>query len=31
VPFDAADENASCDANTWKNNEFGTVSQACID
>jgi parallel beta-helix repeat protein len=31
LPFDAVDENANCDTTTWKNNDFGTVSQACID
>jgi parallel beta-helix repeat protein len=32
TPFDAADENAGCDGNTWKGNQFGTVNQpVCIE
>jgi parallel beta-helix repeat protein len=31
TPFDAADDNPGCDANTWRGNQFGLVSQpACI-
>jgi parallel beta-helix repeat protein len=29
--FDLQDDNATCDANIWKANRFGTASQPCID
>jgi parallel beta-helix repeat protein len=31
IPFDLADFNGGCDANTWKSNHFGTANQPCID
>jgi parallel beta-helix repeat protein len=32
TPWDAEDENPDCDANLWRTNRFGVVSQpACID
>ena len=30
TPWDAEDDNPSCDANVWKANEFGTTNQGCI-
>jgi len=28
--FDLDDDNAACDANTWKSNQFGAANQPCI-
>ncbi len=28
--FDLEDDNAACDANRWKSNQFGTANQGCI-
>jgi len=30
TPWDLEDDNANCDANTWKANKFGTANQSCI-
>lgn len=30
MPYDAEDENPNCDANTWKENNFGAVNPACV-
>ena len=31
TPFDAADQNAGCDANVWRGNRFDAVNQPCVD
>jgi len=30
TPWDLEDDNANCDANTWRANQFGTANQSCI-
>jgi parallel beta-helix repeat protein len=30
TPWDLEDDNANCDANTWRANRFGTANQSCI-